>query len=37
MAKILVPVTTLLLTAVFGGMFSYFVKKVSFVFATVKR
>ncbi len=37
MAKILLPVTTLILTAGFGGAFGYFVKKMSFVFATVKR
>ncbi len=37
MAKIIVPVTTFLITAGFGGVVGYYAKKVAYVFAPVKR
>ncbi len=37
MAKVIIPVLTLFMTAGFGGMFGIMVKKVMPVFATVKR
>lgn len=37
MAKIIVPVVTVLMTAGMGSMFGIMIKKVMPVFATVKR
>ncbi len=37
MAKIIVPVSTLIVTLGFGGVFGYYAKKASYIFSAVRR